>query len=271
MLAKTKKLIPWFVLLSSAAGCGVATSAGIQQIAEGQMSSGGRRASLGLLVSFGSYGSGIDSVAHEALSRFVAYGKRQGDVAGVETRKWGREGEIDYCVQFSSVAAWQDAIQTLGRLTAISRNQTYPTQLSAVSECNAGVFGQNHGMLTKPFLAPAETSRPTLTCEGVFGTGTYARLELAERIGTDGRISVALRLERSSPTARYALIEDVATRAERSVENTRSFNLSYLGSELQVSFWPEFVDKSVDYRANLVLGEQNLFLSCSNSAVQPQW
>lgn len=49
-----------------------------------------------LLITFASYGAGIDDPARQRVQSLLVSDRR---VAGFETRRWGREGEVTLCVR----------------------------------------------------------------------------------------------------------------------------------------------------------------------------
>jgi len=72
-----------------------------------------------VVVSFYSRGEGIDDVAVGAFKNFISdFQSNQPNTITVEETPWGREGEIDYCIQFTgNNAAFQtDFVATIKSL-----------------------------------------------------------------------------------------------------------------------------------------------------------
>lgn len=55
-----------------------------------------------LIISFISIGTGIDANAHEAIKKFIDEHPKK---PLAETYHWGREGEIDYCLQLKELSS----------------------------------------------------------------------------------------------------------------------------------------------------------------------
>lgn len=67
-----------------------------------------------LTVSFISIGSGIDREAKNRLDSFIReYSQRVGVEILTESRTWGREGEIDYCLALKELTAEQQSVFVL--------------------------------------------------------------------------------------------------------------------------------------------------------------
>ncbi len=55
-----------------------------------------------LVISFISIGTGIDGDSHDAIKKFIADHAKK---PAVETFRWGREGEVDYCLQLKELSS----------------------------------------------------------------------------------------------------------------------------------------------------------------------
>ncbi|MBS1536973.1 MAG: hypothetical protein JST20_04425 [Bacteroidetes bacterium] len=62
-------------------------------------------------VSFISIGSGIDHKAQELFNKYINdYREKNNQTIVVETSKWGREGEIDYCMNLNELTVSQQEL-----------------------------------------------------------------------------------------------------------------------------------------------------------------
>jgi len=66
-----------------------------------QSSAGENSPACDLLVSFSSKGSGINHTAGKALKKYLEDYSRDHKRPAIDTIRWGREGETDYCIQLT--------------------------------------------------------------------------------------------------------------------------------------------------------------------------
>lgn len=118
---------------------------------------------LALRLQFASTGTGADSGAIDAVTRHMDHLEENGILLKSASRPWGREGEVNFCMQFKSGQDLQKSRLYLGRIVWLSVLKNRPSALKVDVECGDKSLDHFSGGDIAPFVGHI-IEKPTLTC-----------------------------------------------------------------------------------------------------------
>lgn len=188
----------------------------------GDMSSGGRMIPADAIkIQFASIGTGSDFEAITAVRDLVDELDKRGNIKSFRERAWGREGELNMCIQFEDYKIFRTYLPYIGRIVWLSTLKRKPTIYQATGGCDPnellGVdealdsFSDGHAYPFESHL----TGRPSLVCNTTdqLQNNYHVTLNLNESIEKNGTgrevAKVGLEVLQSSRNAKFAEVNEL--------------------------------------------------------------